>query len=149
MRYGIPSFKMEKSVLDRRLEQMRAEGTQFRTGVDVGATSRSTSCASSTTRCCWPAARRWAGTCRSRAGTWPASTWRWSTSSLQPGAGGRPAGAADHAQGKDVIIIGGGDTGADCLGTAIRQGARSITQLEIMPRPPQERPDTTPGRPGR
>jgi glutamate synthase (NADPH/NADH) small chain len=48
------------------------------------------------------------------------------------------------AQGKDVVIIGGGDTGADCLGTAIRQGARSITQLEIMPRPPQERPDTTP-----
>ena len=48
------------------------------------------------------------------------------------------------ANGKDVVIIGGGDTGADCLGTAIRQGARSITQLEIMPRPPQERPDTTP-----
>ncbi len=48
------------------------------------------------------------------------------------------------AEGKDVVIIGGGDTGADCLGTAIRQGARSITQLEIMPRPPQERPDTTP-----
>jgi glutamate synthase (NADPH/NADH) small chain len=48
------------------------------------------------------------------------------------------------AAGKDVVIIGGGDTGADCLGTAIRQGARSVTQLEIMPRPPQERPDTTP-----
>jgi glutamate synthase (NADPH/NADH) small chain len=48
------------------------------------------------------------------------------------------------AAGKDVVIIGGGDTGADCLGTALRQGARSVTQLEIMPRPPQERPDTTP-----
>ena len=48
------------------------------------------------------------------------------------------------AEGKDVVIIGGGDTGADCLGTALRQGARSVTQLEIMPRPPQERPDTTP-----
>jgi glutamate synthase (NADPH/NADH) small chain len=48
------------------------------------------------------------------------------------------------AEGKDVVIIGGGDTGADCLGTAIRQGARSITQLEIMPRPPQQRPDATP-----
>ncbi|TAL17148.1 MAG: glutamate synthase, partial [Frankiales bacterium] len=48
------------------------------------------------------------------------------------------------AEGKDVVIIGGGDTGADCLGTAIRQGARSITQLEILPRPPQERPESTP-----
>jgi glutamate synthase (NADPH/NADH) small chain len=48
------------------------------------------------------------------------------------------------AAGKDVVIIGGGDTGADCLGTAIRQGARSTTQLEIMPRPPEERPDSTP-----
>ena len=48
------------------------------------------------------------------------------------------------ATGKDVVVIGGGDTGADCVGTAIRQGARSVTQLEIMPRPPQERPDTTP-----
>ncbi len=48
------------------------------------------------------------------------------------------------AEGKDVVIIGGGDTGADCLGTAIRQGARSVTQLEIMPQPPQERPDSTP-----
>ncbi len=70
LRYGIPEFKMEKSVLDRRLGQLRAEGTQFVTGCEVGggdpAICRSPSCASGSTRWCWPSARCAAGTCRRR-----------------------------------------------------------------------------------
>jgi len=145
MRYGIPSFKMEKSVLDRRLDQMRAEGTQFRTGVDVGA-----DVTVDQLREQYDAVLLAGGSTLGRdlpvdgrdlAGIHLAMEYLVPSNRVQEGDLQAPP---ITAQGKDVIIIGGGDTGADCLGTAIRQGARSITQLEIMPRPPQERPDTTP-----
>jgi glutamate synthase (NADPH/NADH) small chain len=145
MRYGIPSFKMEKSVLDRRLEQMRAEGTQFRTGVDVGA-----DVTVDQLREQYDAVLLAGGSTLGRdlpvegrdlAGIHLAMEYLVPSNRVQEGDLQAPP---ITAQGKDVVIIGGGDTGADCLGTAIRQGARSITQLEIMPRPPQERPDTTP-----
>jgi glutamate synthase (NADPH/NADH) small chain len=145
MRYGIPSFKMEKSVLDRRLEQMRAEGTQFRTGVDVGA-----DVTVDQLREQYDAVLLAGGSTLGRdlpvdgrdlAGIHLAMEYLVPSNRVQEGDLQAPP---ITAQGKDVIIIGGGDTGADCLGTAIRQGARSITQLEIMPRPPQERPDSTP-----
>jgi glutamate synthase (NADPH/NADH) small chain len=145
MRYGIPSFKMEKSVLDRRLEQMRAEGTQFRTGVDVGA-----DVTVEQLREQYDAVLLAGGSTLGRdlpvegrdlAGIHLAMEY------LVPPTGCRRATCRRRRsprRARTSIIIGGGDTGADCLGTAIRQGARSITQLEIMPRPPQERPDTTP-----
>lgn len=145
MRYGIPEFKMEKKHLDRRLDQMKREGTIFRAGVNVGEQL-----------------------------TGPQLTDRYDAVVLAMGATvardlpapGRELGGIHQAMeflpqanrvslgeevegqivatDKDVVIIGGGDTGADCLGTSIRQGARSITQLEIMARPPETRPGAQP-----
>ena len=145
LRYGIPEFKMEKRVLDRRLEQMRAEGTEFRTGVDVGVDVTVQQlrdeydavllAGGSTLGRDLPVEGRELG------GIHLAMEYLVPSNRVQEG---DLQSAPIDAEGKDVVIIGGGDTGADCLGTAIRQGARSITQLEIMPRPPQERPDTTP-----
>ena len=145
LRYGIPEFKMEKRVLDRRLDQMRAEGTEFRTGVDVGVDVTVQSlreeydavllAGGSTLGRDLPVEGRELG------GIHLAMEYLVPSNRVQEG---DLQAAPIDAAGKDVVIIGGGDTGADCLGTAIRQGARSITQLEIMPRPPQERPDSTP-----
>jgi glutamate synthase (NADPH/NADH) small chain len=145
LRYGIPEFKMEKAVLDRRLEQMRAEGTEFRTGVDVGV-----DVTVQEMRDDYDAVLLAGGSTLGRdlpapgrelAGIHLAMEYLVPSNRVQEGDLQAPP---ISAEGKDVVIIGGGDTGADCLGTAIRQGARSITQLEILPRPPQERPDTTP-----
>jgi glutamate synthase (NADPH/NADH) small chain len=145
LRYGIPEFKMEKRVLDRRLEQMRAEGTEFRTGVDVGVDVTVQQLREE-----YDAVLLAGGSTLGRDlpvegrdldGIHLAMEYLVPSNRVQEGDLQR---APIDAEGKDVVIIGGGDTGADCLGTAIRQGARSITQLEIMPRPPQERPDTTP-----
>ena len=145
MRYGIPEFKMEKAVLERRLEQMRAEGTEFRTGVDVGVdvgvaqlheTYDAVLLAGGSTL-----GRDLPVEGRDLEGVHLAMDYLVPSNRVQEGDLQAPP---ITAEGKDVVIIGGGDTGADCLGTAIRQGARSITQLEILPRPPQERPDTTP-----
>ena len=145
LRYGIPEFKMEKRVLDRRLEQMRAEGTEFRTAVDVGVDvpvqqlraehDAVLLAGGSTLGRDLPAPGRELG------GIHLAMEYLVPANRVQEGDLQAPP---ISAEGKDVVIIGGGDTGADCLGTAIRQGARSITQLEIMPRPPEERPDSTP-----
>ena len=145
MRYGIPEFKMEKAVLERRLEQMRAEGTEFRTSVDVGVDVTVEQlqqdydavllAGGSTLGRDLPAPGR------DLAGIHLAMEYLVPSNRVQEGDLQVPP---ISAEGKDVVIIGGGDTGADCLGTAIRQGARSIAQLEILPRPPGERPDATP-----
>ena len=145
LRYGIPEFKMEKRVLDQRLAQLRDEGTQFRTGVDVGvdlpvAQLREQYDAVLLTGGA-TAGRDLPVEGRDLDGIHLAMEYLVPSNRVQEGDLQR---APIHAEGKDVVIIGGGDTGADCLGTAIRQGARSTTQLEIMPRPPQERPDSTP-----
>ncbi|HWG92979.1 MAG TPA: glutamate synthase subunit beta [Mycobacteriales bacterium] len=144
LRYGIPEFKMEKRVLDRRLEQMRAEGTVFRTGVDVGRDvtveelreqhDAVVLAGGSTTGRDLPAEGR------ELAGIHLAMEYLVPANRRQEGDDSDWIDAA----GKDVVIIGGGDTGADCLGTAHRQGARSVTQLEIMPRPPETRAESTP-----
>ena len=145
LRYGIPEFKMEKRVLDRRLEQLRAEGTSFRTGVDVGV-----DVPAAQLRADYDALLLTGGSTvgrdlpvegRDLDGIHLAMTYLEPSNRVQEG---DLQASPISAEGKDVVILGGGDTGADCLGTAIRQGARSITQLEIMPRPPEERPDSTP-----
>ena len=145
LRYGIPEFKMEKRVLDRRLEQLVAEGTVFRTGVDVGV-----DVTVAQLREQYDAVLLTGGATLGRDlpvegrdldGIHLAMDYLVPSNRVQEGDLQR---APIHAEGKDVVIIGGGDTGADCLGTALRQGARSTTQLEIMPRPPEERPDSTP-----
>jgi glutamate synthase (NADPH) small chain len=145
LRYGIPEFKMEKAVLDRRLEQMRAEGTTFVTGVDVGvdltveelrAGSDAVVLAGGST-----IGRDLEVPGRELSGIHLAMDYLVPANRVQEG---DLATWPIDAAGKDVVIIGGGDTGADCLGTAHRQGARSVTQLEIMPMPPETRAASTP-----
>jgi glutamate synthase (NADPH/NADH) small chain len=145
LRYGIPAFKMEKHRLDRRIEQMRAEGTEFRTSVDVGADLTVDELRSSHDAVVLAGG---------------ATAWRdlpidgreltgiHQAMEFLPPANRVAAGELDvspySADGLDVVVIGGGDTGADCVGTSHRQGAKSVTQLEIMPRPPESRSDAHP-----
>lgn len=145
MRYGIPEFKMEKRHLDRRIEQMEAEGTEFRTNAIVGqnvdvdvllATFDSVVLACGATA--W---RELAVPGRDLGGIHQAMEYLpWANKVQQGDIDASPINVA----GRHVVIIGGGDTGADCLGTAHRQGAASVTQLEIMPQPPMERGGVNP-----
>ena len=150
LRYGIPEFKMEKRHIDRRLEQMAAEGTEFRTGVNVGVdiTARQLRqdfdavvlAGGATVRRDLPIPGR------ELDGILQAMEYLPLANRVQLGdpitdADGQPP---ITAKGKKVVIIGGGDTGADCLGTAHRQGAVSVHQFEIMPRPPETRAESTP-----
>jgi glutamate synthase (NADPH/NADH) small chain len=145
MRYGIPEFKMEKRHLDRRLAQMEAEGTRFRPGVEIGVDvtgqqlrDRYDAVVLAVGATAWRdldiPGRGLDGVLQAMEYLPPANR----------AAGGGTAEGQPLATGKDVVVIGGGDTGADCLGTALRQGARSVTQLEIMPCPPQDRPASQP-----
>ncbi|GAB3289643.1 glutamate synthase subunit beta [Parasphingorhabdus pacifica] len=145
LRYGIPEFKMEKHRLDRRLEQMRAEGTEFRTGVNVGvdvtveqlrADHDAVVLAGGSTK-----ARDLPTAGRELNGVHQAMEFLPLANRVQQGDYER---APINAEGKHVVVIGGGDTGADCVGTSHRQGAASVTQLEIMPTPPSSRPETQP-----
>jgi glutamate synthase (NADPH) small chain len=154
LRYGIPEFKMEKRHLDRRLAQMAAEGTEFRCGITAGDGVSAAALRSEYSAiilaggCTVPRALPVPGADldgihqameylpqanRAVAGT-AAGT------AAGTGADTGPNPPAISAAGRHVVIIGGGDTGADCLGTALRQGALSVTQLEILPRPPGARP---------
>jgi glutamate synthase (NADPH/NADH) small chain len=145
LRYGIPEFKMEKRHLDRRLDQMRAEGTEFRTNAEIGrnvdievllATHDAVVLACGATA--W---RDLPVPGRELRGIHQAMEYLPLANKLQEGDTDVPL---ISAEGKHVVIIGGGDTGADCLGTAHRQRAASVTQLEIMPRPPDERAVSNP-----
>ena len=145
LRYGIPEFKMEKRHLDRRIAQMEEEGTRVPRRRQRRRERAGRRAPSRSTRSCSPAARRRGATCRSPAASWPASTRRWSTCRRRTAC--RKATSTETpitAHGKNVVIIGGGDTGADCLGTAIRQGAATIHQFEILARPPEARAESMP-----
>ncbi|RKS09776.1 glutamate synthase (NADPH/NADH) small chain [Nocardiopsis sp. Huas11] len=145
LRYGIPEFKMEKRHIDRRLAQMSAEGTTFRTGVDVGVDITVERLrADHDAVVLTGGATAWRdlpATGRELTGIYQAMEYLPLANKVQEGDIER---APIHAEGKHVVVIGGGDTGADCVGTAHRQGAASVTQLEIMPKPPKERPDHQP-----
>ncbi len=142
LRYGIPEFKMEKSVLDRRLAQMRAEGTQFVTGCEVGV-----DLPVEQLRARYGAVVLAVGALRGRddrsipgrdlQGVHLAMEHLVPANKECEGDGPTSISARD----KHVVIIGGGDTGADCYGTATRQGAKTLTQLDQYPRPPLERDD--------
>jgi len=142
LRYGIPEFKMEKRVLDRRLAVLEAEGVIFRGGVTVGS-----DVPVDQLRADWDAILLAAGAGQPRDLPVPGRDlqgvhFAMEYLTLQNRRCEGDAIADEQfisAAGRHVIIIGGGDTGADCLGTAHRQGARSVTQLELMPRPPDER----------
>jgi glutamate synthase (NADPH/NADH) small chain len=154
LRYGIPEFKMEKAVLDRRLGQLTAEGVEFRCGVSVGAPAPEVPGAAAedvtvitgqSLRDDFDAVVLAGGATiprdlpaagRELHGIHPAMDYLKPSNRVQEGA---LAQSPISAEGKHVVIIGGGDTGADCLGTAHRQGALSVHQLEIMPEPPSDR----------
>jgi glutamate synthase (NADPH/NADH) small chain len=145
MRYGIPEFKMEKKFLDRRLEQMRAEGTEFRVnanvGVDIAVADLQAEFDAIVLAGGATAWRDLPIPGREFVGIYQAMEFLPPSNHVQEGdLAAHPFSAA----GKHVVIIGGGDTGADCLGTAHRHGAASVHQFEIMPRPPDTRPDSTP-----
>ncbi|MFI2610095.1 glutamate synthase subunit beta [Kitasatospora sp. NPDC018619] len=145
LRYGIPEFKMEKRHINRRIEQMRAEGTRFRTGVHVGEDITGQQlrerfdavvvAAGATT------ARDLPVPGRELKGVHQAMEYLPLANKVQEG---DFVESPISARGKHVVVIGGGDTGADCVGTAHRQGAASVTQLEIMPRPGEDRPGHQP-----
>ncbi len=147
LRYGIPEFKMEKRHLDRRIEQMEAEGTEFRPNTDIGVDITAEELQRD-----FDAVVLAGGATNWRDLPVPGRDLNGVHQAMEylPWANKAQEGDLDPravpitAEGKRVVIIGGGDTGADCLGTAHRQGAVNVTQFEILPRPPDERPDHQP-----
>ena len=145
LRYGIPCFKLDKTLIDRRRAILEAEGIRFVTSIEVGKDISAE----------WLAKRNDAvvvaiGTPAARDLKIPGRELSGVHLALELLEGqnkfltGEIAAAPINAKGKDVLVIGGGDTGSDCVGTAIRQGAASVTQIEIMPKPPEERDASTP-----
>lgn len=147
LRFGIPDFKLNKHVIDRRLEIMKAEGIEFKTGIKIGND--------------YPAAKLLAdfdAVCLAMGAEQPRDLTiegrdldgvYFALQLLQQQnrvLAGKEFGKDERisAKGKDVLVIGGGDTGSDCVGTAIRQGAKSVTQIEIMPMPPKDENPATP-----
>jgi glutamate synthase (NADPH/NADH) small chain len=147
LRYGIPNFKLEKHVVDRRIEQMRAEGVKFVTNAHVGVNTPVEQLTSH-----YEAILLCGGSEQPRNLNIPGRELKGIHFAMEflPQQNRRNEGdtvdpaTAILATGKRVLIIGGGDTGADCLGTSLRQGAKSIHQIEIMPKPPGERAPQTP-----
>ncbi len=147
LRYGIPDFKMEKRFLERRLDQMEAEGVTFRPSVNVGADIDARSLLTQFNAVCLTGGATWgrdlevAG--RELEGVYFAMEYL--PLQNKRGAGDEiPDSRFISAKDKKVIILGGGDTGADCLGTVHRQGAESVLQYEILPRPPDLRAPENP-----
>jgi NAD(P)H-dependent glutamate synthase small subunit len=147
LRYGIPDFKLEKWVIDRRIDQMRAEGVVFETGVNAGVDVSSAYLLRS-----FDAIVLAAGATAARNLPVPGRDLRgihfameFLTQQNRRNAGDAiPVGEEISAEGKHVVVIGGGDTGSDCIGTSRRQGAASITQVELLPMPPEDRLPTNP-----
>ena len=147
LRYGIPDFKMEKWTIDRRMEQMEAEGVEFRPNANIGKEIDARDLLKEYDALCLTG-----GATHSRDLQVPGRelTGTYFAMEFLPLQNKRNAGDEIpeaqfiSAKGKRVIILGGGDTGADCLGTVHRQGAKSVIQMEIMPEPPEHRPTDTP-----
>jgi glutamate synthase (NADPH/NADH) small chain len=147
LRYGIPDFKLSKHTIDRRLELMTSEGVSFRTGVHVGVDYPAEQLAAH-----YDAVVLAGGSTKprdlpidGRETTGVEFAMDFLTQSNKRIAGDIiPTASELLATDKDVVVIGGGDTGSDCVGTSIRQGARSVTQIEIMPKPPEGRTVATP-----
>jgi glutamate synthase (NADPH/NADH) small chain len=147
MRYGIPNFKLEKHVLDRRIQQMRAEGVTFVTNAHVGVNVPVESltehydaillCGGSEQPRDLKIPGRQLQGIHFAMEFLPLQNHRCEGDTADPS-------LAILAEGKRVVIIGGGDTGADCLGTSLRQKAKSVHQFEIMPKPPEKRAASTP-----
>ena len=147
LRYGIPDFKLEKWVIDRRLEQMRAEGVSFQTGVNVGLdldVAELRKSFDAILLCIGAEAPRDLEVPgRELAGVHFAMDFLPQQNRRVAG-DGVPEAEAILATGQDVVILGGGDTGSDCIGTSHRQGARSVTSIELLPQPPEGRHESEP-----
>jgi glutamate synthase (NADPH/NADH) small chain len=143
LRYGIPDFKMEKHLIDQRVTQMEAEGVEFRTSVEVGVTVTLDALLEEFDAVALTGGAEWPRDLeipnRAHAGIHFAMDFLTQQNKRDAG-DDEAAASADNpisAKGKHVVVIGGGDTGSDCIGTSARQGAASITQIEIMPKPPE------------
>jgi glutamate synthase (NADPH/NADH) small chain len=152
VRFGVPDFKIEKSIVERRVEQLVAEGVELRCGVDVGrdvtveqlrggydAVVLATG--SRVPRDLPVPGRELTGVHFAMDYLYQRNRWIAREIGPEPIAAQPPVGREITAKDRDVVVIGGGDTGADCVGNALREGARTITQLELLPEPPQRRPD--------
>jgi len=143
LRYGIPDFKMEKHLIDRRMEQMAAEGVEFRPSTEVGVTVSVQKLLADFDAVAMTGGAEWARDLevpgRELSGIHYAMDFLPQQNKRNAGDDEPKAapGGTITASGKHVIVIGGGDTGSDCIGTSTRQGAASITQLEILPKPPE------------
>jgi glutamate synthase (NADPH/NADH) small chain len=147
LRYGIPDFKLSKTVIDRRLNLMKKEGVEIRTGVAIGKDIKATELMQSFSAICIATGssvpRDLIIPGRNLDGIHYAMDFLIEQNRINSG----QASSRDnslHAEGKNVVVIGGGDTGSDCVGTSIRQRAASVTQIEIMPKPPAERSENNP-----
>lgn len=147
LRYGIPDFKLEKTILDRRLDQMRDEGVSFQTGVHVGH-----DLSASELRQSFDAALLCLGAEHPRDLPVPGRELEGvhfamdflRQNNRRVAGDTLPKGEEILATDKHVVVLGGGDTGSDCIGTSHRQGARSVTSIELLERPPDERDPSTP-----
>jgi len=147
LRYGIPDFKMDKKILGRRLQQLYDEGIRFETRVEIGRDISVRYLLRS-----FDAVLFAVGTPKSKRLDLPGNSLKGITSAHQYLTQQNKLNSGEiskikeelNARNKDVVIIGGGDTGSDCMGTALRQGAASVTMLEILPKPPQKRSSNDP-----
>jgi len=147
LRYGIPDFKMEKKIVERRIDLMKSEGVVFETDVRVGTDISFRYLKKNYAVICLACGSRQPRDLpvpgRDLSGIVFAMDYLIQQNKRVGNELDQQA-PSIHASGKSVVVIGGGDTGSDCLGTALRQGAKTVFQLEILPRPPLERPDSTP-----
>ena len=141
LRYGIPDFKMEKHLIDRRMTQMQAEGVEFRTGQHIGVNVPANQLLAEFDAVVLSAGSEQARDLKvpGRELTGIYFAMKFLEQQNRRVAGETiPADISLTAKGKHVVVIGGGDTGSDCVGTSIRQGAASVTQFELLPRPPEQ-----------
>lgn len=145
LRYGIPDFKMEKKIIDRRLRQLTIEGVEFKTNINVGKDISAKDLIDQ-----YDAVILAGGSEKPRDLKIPGRELTGIHFAMEYLTHQNKIIAGDHlensisARGKNVVVLGGGDTGSDCVGTANRQGAKSVTQIEILPQPSNERPESTP-----
>jgi glutamate synthase (NADPH/NADH) small chain len=146
LRYGIPAFKMEKWLIDRRLDQMREEGVSFLTGVEVGVDLDTAELRRSfdAVLLCLGSEQPRDLPIEGRELTGIHFAMDFLRQQNRRGEGDAITDEEIVATGKDVIVLGGGDTGSDCVGTSHRQGAKSVTSIELLERPPAERSNSTP-----
>jgi len=152
VRFGVPDFKIEKTLVERRAEQLLAEGVEVRCGVDVGSDLSVAqlrgefdavvlATGSRVPRDLPLPGRELSGVHFAMDYLYGRNRWVASEFGPEPTVPQPQAAIEITAKDRDVVVIGGGDTGADCVGNALREGARSITQLELLPEPPPKRPD--------